>query len=313
MTSARPTASDSAPADTSDREIVVTRVFDAPRALVFKAWTDPKHLAHWWGPNGFSITTYEMEFKPGGTWRFVMHGPDGRDCKNEQVYVEIVEPERLVYRHVPTPQFQMTVTFVDDGGKTKLTAQMLFESATLRDQTVKTFGAVEGLKQTLGRLAEHVTNMKGGPTMTHNAEVTVGDRELTITRIFDAPRPLVFFAWSTPKHLMRWFAPNNFTVPECEMDFRDGGLFRVCMRGFGKDHWMNGVFREIVKPERIVWTAMLDNDTNEVVTTVTFTVMGGKTRLTVHQTYSIETDSTRGAPQGWTETLDHLAELLADA
>jgi uncharacterized protein YndB with AHSA1/START domain len=313
MTSARPTASDSAPADTSDREIVVTRVFDAPRALVFKAWTDPKHLAHWWGPNGFSITTYEMEFKPGGTWRFVMHGPDGRDYKNEQVYVEIVEPERLVYRHVPTPQFQMTVTFVDDGGKTKLTAQMLFESATLRDQTVKTFGAVEGLKQTLGRLAEHVTNMKGGPTMTHNAEVTVGDRELTITRIFDAPRPLVFFAWSTPKHLMRWFAPNNFTVPECEMDFRDGGKFRLCMRGLGRDYWMNGVFREIVRPERIVWSSSLDNDTNEVVTTVTFTVMGGKTRLTVHQTYSIETDSTRGAPQGWTETLDHLAQLLADA
>jgi uncharacterized protein YndB with AHSA1/START domain len=309
MTSARPVSA----ADTSDREIVVTRVFDAPRALVFKAWTDPKHLAHWWGPNGFSITTHEMEFKPGGVWRFVMHGPDGRDYKNEQVYVEIVEPERLVYRHVSTPQFQMTVTFADNGGKTRLTAQMLFASTAARDQTIKTFGAVEGLKQTLGRLAEHVTNMKEGPTMTHNAEVTVGDRELTITRIFDAPRPLVFFAWSTPKHLMRWFAPNNFTVPECEMDFRDGGKFRLCMRGFGKDHWMNGVFREIVKPERIVWSSMLDNDTNEVVTTVTFTVVGGKTKLTVDQTYSVETDSTRGAPQGWTETLDHLAELLADA
>lgn len=149
--------------------------------------------------------------------------------------------------------------------------------------------------------------------MTPNTEITVGDRELTITRIFDAPRPLVFFAWSNPKHLMRWFAPNNFTVPECEMDFRDGGKFRLCMRGFGRDHWMNGVFREIVKPERIVWSSSLDNDTNEVLTTATFTVMNGKTRLIVLQTYSIETDSTRGAPQGWTETLDHLAELLADA
>jgi uncharacterized protein YndB with AHSA1/START domain len=311
MTSARPVSA--AAADTSDREIVVTRVFDAPRALVFKAWTDPKHLAHWWGPNGFSITTHAMEFKPGGSWRFVMHGPDGRDYKTEQVYVEIVEPERLVYRHVSTPQFQTTVTFVDEGGKTRLTAQMLFESAALRDQTVKTFGAVEGLKQTLGRLAEHVTNMKGGPTMTPNAEVTVGDRELTITRIFDAPRSLVFEAWSEPRHLMRWFAPNNFTVPECEMDFRAGGFFRVCMRGFGKDHWMNGIFREIVKPERIVWTARLDNDTNEVFTTATFEDLGSQTRLTVHQTYSIETDSTRGAPQGWTETLEHLAEYLATA
>jgi uncharacterized protein YndB with AHSA1/START domain len=161
MTPERQAASESEPA--SDREIVVTRVFDAPRALVFKAWTDPKHLAHWWGPNGFSITTYEMNFKPGGVWRFVMHGPDGRDYQNEQVYVEIVEPERLVYRHVPHPQFQMTVTFADDGGKTKLTARMVFESAALRDKTVKEFGAVEGLKQTLGRLGEHVTHMKENP------------------------------------------------------------------------------------------------------------------------------------------------------
>jgi uncharacterized protein YndB with AHSA1/START domain len=158
MSSARP-ISDSA-ADTSDREIVVTRVLDAPRALVFKAWTDPKHLAHWWGPNGFSITTYEMEFKPGGVWRSVMHGPDGRDYQNEQVYVEIVEPERLVYNHASDPQFQMTVTLADEGGKTKLTARMVFESAALRDRTVKEFGAVEGLKQTLGRLDEHVTHMK---------------------------------------------------------------------------------------------------------------------------------------------------------
>jgi len=149
--------------------------------------------------------------------------------------------------------------------------------------------------------------------MTPNTEVTVGDRELTITRIFDAPRPLVFEAWSEPKHLTRWFAPNNFTVPVCEMEFRAGGKFRLCMSGFGKDHLMNGVFREIVKPERIVWTGMLDNDTNEVVTTATFEDLGDKTRLTVHQTFSIETDSTRGARQGWTETLDHLAEYLADA
>jgi uncharacterized protein YndB with AHSA1/START domain len=160
MTSARPTMRDRAPANTSDREIVVTRVFDAPRSLVFKAWTDPKHLAQWYGPNGFSITTYEMEFKPGGIWRFVMHSPDGRDYQNKVVYVEIAEPERLIYDHVSGPQFRMTVTFADDGGRTKLTAQMLFESVALRDKTVKEFGAIEGLKQTIGRLGEYVIRME---------------------------------------------------------------------------------------------------------------------------------------------------------
>ena len=149
--------------------------------------------------------------------------------------------------------------------------------------------------------------------MTPNTEVTVGDRELTIMRIFDAPRSLVFEAWSEPKHLMRWFAPNNFTVPACEMEFRAGGKFRLCMRGFGKDHWMNGFFREIVELERIVWISTLEHDNNEVLTTVTFEDLGSKTRLIVHQTYSIETDSTRGARQGWTETLEHLAEYLAAA
>ena len=162
MTSARPTRFDRAPANTSDREIVVTRVFDAPRALVFKAWTDPKHLAQWYGPNGFSITTYEMEFKPGGVWRFVMHGPGDRDYQNKVVYVEIAEPERLIYDHVSGPHFRMTVTLADDGGRTKLTAQMLFESAALRDKTVKEFGAEEGLKQTIGRLGEYVKHLKEG-------------------------------------------------------------------------------------------------------------------------------------------------------
>jgi len=89
-----------------------------------------------------------------------MHGPDGVDYQNKVVYIEIVKPERLVYSHVSAPQFQMTVTFADDGGKTKLTARMLFESAELRDRTIKAVGAVEGLKQTLGRLGEYVTDMK---------------------------------------------------------------------------------------------------------------------------------------------------------
>ena len=105
-----------------------------------------------------------MEFKPGGVWLFVMHGPDGRDNQNKVVYAEIVEPERLVYDHVSGPQFRMTVTFADQGGKTNITVQMLFDSAALRDQTVKEFGALDGLKQTIGRLSEYLTQMKGAPS-----------------------------------------------------------------------------------------------------------------------------------------------------
>src|SRR5258706_7128695 len=75
------------------------RVFDAPRELVWKVWTEPEHIGKWWGPNGFTTTTHKMEVKAGGVWRFVMHGPDGRDYQNKITFIEVVKPERLVYKH----------------------------------------------------------------------------------------------------------------------------------------------------------------------------------------------------------------------
>jgi uncharacterized protein YndB with AHSA1/START domain len=143
----------------AERELVISRVFDAPRELVFEMWTDPKHVAQWWGPNGFTNTIHEMDVRAGGAWRFVMHGPDGRDYKNKIVFIEVAKPERLVYDHVSGPQFHVTVTFVEQGDKTRLTVRMLFESAAQRDKVAKEFGAIEGLSQTLGRLAEQLSKM----------------------------------------------------------------------------------------------------------------------------------------------------------
>jgi uncharacterized protein YndB with AHSA1/START domain len=147
--------------------------------------------------------------------------------------------------------------------------------------------------------------------MTTNVQPGSAERDLRITRVFDAPRALVFEAWTKPEHVKRWFCPNGFTVSACEMDFRVGGAYRLCMSGFGNEHWVHGVYREIVVPERIVFTGILESDGNETLTTATFADEAGKTRLTVHQTYSLETDSTRGARQGWTQTLEHLAEYVA--
>jgi uncharacterized protein YndB with AHSA1/START domain len=159
-------------AGTADREIVATRIFDAPRELVFKMWTDPEHIVQWWGPNGFTTTIYEMDVRPGGVWRFVMHGPDGVDYQNKIVYVEIVEPERLVYDHVSGPLFHATVIFAEEGDKTRLTVQMLFESASELDRVVKKFGAIEGLNQTLGRLKAHLA----ATTRSRTSEEQGGDQ-----------------------------------------------------------------------------------------------------------------------------------------
>jgi len=121
----------------ADREIVTTRVIDAPRELVFKAWIDPEQLARWWGPKGFSNTFHEFEPKPGGAWRFVMHGPDGRDYKNESVFLDVETPERIVFRHVSPPQFTARITFAEHAGKTKVTWRMIFETATERDNVAR--------------------------------------------------------------------------------------------------------------------------------------------------------------------------------
>ncbi len=154
-------------AEPGQQAIVITRVFDAPRKLVFKAWTDPAHVAQWWGPNGFTTTIHEMDVRPGGVWRFIMHGPDGVDYPNRIVYAEVVAPERLVYDHGDdeegaSARFHVTVTFAEQEGKTRLTIRMLFESAAERDRVVKEFGAIEGAKQTLNRLAKHLAAQRNG-------------------------------------------------------------------------------------------------------------------------------------------------------
>jgi uncharacterized protein YndB with AHSA1/START domain len=152
-----------AAADAADREIVMTRTFRAPRDKVFEVWTNPDHIGQWWGPDGFTTTTYEMDVKPGGVWRYMMHGPDGTDFPNRIVYTEVVKPERLVYKHGTDGEdeagyFQVTVTFVEQNDRTEIIMRMLLGSAEERARLVE-YGAVEGGKQTLGRLAEYVESL----------------------------------------------------------------------------------------------------------------------------------------------------------
>lgn len=146
--------------DTSAREIGSTRIFEAPRALVWMVWTDPEHIAKWWGPNGFTTTTKTFELKPGGQWLFTMHGPDGTDYRNDITFTEVIEPERIEYDHGPSPVFHTTVTFEEEGAdRTKLSMTALFPTVEERNRTVEKFGAIEGMKQTLGRLADYVESL----------------------------------------------------------------------------------------------------------------------------------------------------------
>lgn len=139
--------------------IVVTRTIDAPRELVWLAFTDPVHAGKWWGPNGFTTTTTRMDVRPGGAWEFTMHGPDGRDWPNKITYREVEKPKRLVYVHGDDGEdalFNTVVTFSEDGARTRVHMIATFPSEAVRDKQAVEVGAVEGGAQHLDNMAAYV-------------------------------------------------------------------------------------------------------------------------------------------------------------
>jgi uncharacterized protein YndB with AHSA1/START domain len=122
--------------ETAEREIVSSRVIDVPPEKVFEAFRNPDVLARWWGPEGFTNTFHTFDFRPGGTWEFIMHGPDDTDYPNTNMFVEITEPERVVFDHILPPKFRMTISFekAAQADQTRFGFRMLFESAEVCDQ-----------------------------------------------------------------------------------------------------------------------------------------------------------------------------------
>jgi uncharacterized protein YndB with AHSA1/START domain len=147
-------------------------------------------------------------------------------------------------------------------------------------------------------------------------DAEVRERELVITRIFDAPRHLVFRAWTEPDRAARWWGPQGFVTTYCNMDIRPGGTFRVCMRSpEGAEHWKQGIYREIVEPERLVFTYAREDAegklSRQTVVTVTFAERGDKTELTLHQAVFETVVARDDHRRGWTSTLERFAEYLA--
>jgi uncharacterized protein YndB with AHSA1/START domain len=307
----------------AEREIVIERLLDAPRELVFAAWTDPQHIAQWWGPNGFTSTIHEMDVRPGGRFRLTMHGPDGTDWPNVILYEEVVKPERLVYAHgddEKPDQFHVTITFAEEGKKTRLTMRTVFPTKEARDYVVREVGAIEGGNQTVSRLAAYL------PALDEDA--------LVITRTFDAPRELVFKAWTDREHLMKWWGPKGFEVAHCTNDLRPGGTMHYGLRGpGGAMMWGKWVYREVAPPHRLSFVASFSDEQGgvtrapffdvwplETLSTITFTEQDGKTTVTMRGIPINENDAERAKfkdmhpsmQQGWSGTLDQLAAHLAN-
>ncbi|MEA2740361.1 MAG: hypothetical protein QOH05_3668 [Acetobacteraceae bacterium] len=298
----------------TDREIVITRTFDAPRELAWQAMTDPRHVVRWWGPDGFTTTIEEMEVRPGGAWKYVMHGPDGTDYGNHSLFKEVVYPERIVYAHGgsrpggPEASFVGTWTFETVGEQTRVTIHMLFPTADVRDAVVREYSAIEGGRQTLERLVKHLP------------EMGFAARTIVIERSVDAPPALVFQCWTDPKHVARWWAPHGFTNPVCELDPQIGGKWRIVMRApNGTEYPCHGVYQEVVSAERLVFTNCATDAAGKTVldglTTVTFAAENGRTRMTVTMSAIAVVDYAiaylEGMEIGWTQSLERLDTEVA--
>lgn len=311
------------PASADPRQFIITRIFQAPRNLVYSAWTDPKQMSQWWGPHGFTNPVCRMDVRAGGAYRIVMRSPDNVDYPMKGIFTEVVKNERLVYtcdlsEHPdawhdmidpnrpkgaarPAMNIVTTVTFQEKDGQTLLTVCMDFESAKTRDQHVK-LGMNDGWSQSFERLEKLIS-----PTST-------ADRELVMSRTFDAPRDLVFDAWTDPKKIVHWWGPIGFTTTIHIMDVRNGGAWEFIMHGpDGVDYPNKNVYLEVTRPHRLVYDHV---SSPKFRSTVNFTELAQQTVVNVQMLFASPAELEKVAVQyrageGLSQTLGRLKEFLA--
>lgn len=146
------------------REMRINRTVKAPIDIVWEAWTNPEHIVHWWGPNGFTNTIQLMDFREGGEWNLIMHGPDGTNYPNRSIFKEIIPFQKIVTEHF-NPHFFTTVLFRSLGEETRIDWSLLFDTAEMRDIVIKAHKADEGQKQNLDKLETFLSTRLRQPTV----------------------------------------------------------------------------------------------------------------------------------------------------
>ena len=308
-------------------DLTITRVFDAPRDLVWKAWTDPAMQMQWMGPRGFKTIELDMPKTPGAPWRRTMEGSvpaTGAAVKLKQhgTVREVKPPELLVYSFawdVPSDvglsnmDFEeniVTVQLEQRGSQTVMTfTQSPFLSASACE------GHTGGWNSAFDKFAEFLTAEQPGRVPDPNAVPT----ELHLHRFFDAPRDLVFAAWTTPEMLAQWWAPNGFTVPRCEFEGKSGGKIYLEMKApDGTVYPMSGHVIEFYAPYRFHYIASpLDKNGKTIFETwnsVFLEEKNGGTDVTLDVHVISMTDAApmylRGMKEGWSQCLEKMAQLL---
>lgn len=302
-------------------ELYLTRVYDAPVKMVWEAWTDPKQVAKWWGPRGFTITTDKMDVRTGGSWSYVMHGPDGVNYDNKTKYLEVEKYSRMIYDHGGNddrpPLFRVTVNFSEAAGKTTMEMTMAFSTAEV----------AKGTKQ-------FIKQVGGNSTWDRLAEFLSIEDKFIINRSFEAPIDVLFDMWTQPKHFAQWMGPTGSEMEFIRTDIKPGGTSFYKMNLAGMTMYGHVSYKEIKKPTRLVYTqSFVDKDEKmsrhpmsptwpaTMLTTVTLAEEGPEeTRLTlVWEVYGEATAEERatfqqakaGMAQGWGGSFEKLEELLS--
>lgn len=315
-------------------QLIAVREVRAPRSLVWQVFTQPAHLARWWGPTGFETRTHHQELRPGGGWDLTMHGPDGRDYPNRIVYLVVDPPGRLVFVHRGAtdsdPELHTTAVTLTEVSPThtRVELRMTFPTPQAKDDAIRTYGALDGVRQTFTRLGTLLDQLAG--------EAADGE-VFQLRRVLRAPPELVWAAWTDAAHLLRWFHPSAWRLSSAALDLRVGGTFRYAMRGAeSPDMLASWTFTRIDAPTTLAFRlAFCDEHGAPVrapfesrwplITSVTVTLephagIGGGTVLTVAswpvEATEAEVELFRSASGsmaiGWGETLDALAEWLAE-
>jgi uncharacterized protein YndB with AHSA1/START domain len=311
------------------REMTITRIFDAPREVVWKAWTEPEYVKRWWGPKGFTSPVARIDLRVGGRYLYSMRSPEGQVFWSTGEYREIVEPVKIVYTDsfsdekgnvVPASAYGMSgdwpmesvamVTFEEREGRTEVT---LWETGIPAGENRDL--ALEGWNESLDKLADVLRGGDVAPKKT-NIIAEPGKQETVITRIFDAPRDLVFKTYMDPELIPRWWGPRSLTTTVEEMDVRPGGIWRFVQRDAdGNEYAFFGVYHEIAPPERLIYTfEFLGTPGHVLLETVTLEDLNGRTKVTDRSVFQTVEDRdgmlASGMDDGVNETMDRFAELV---
>lgn len=240
---------------TQEVDFTVTRWFSAPADLLWLAWTDPQHLTKWFGPRGFSLTTDHLHLKEGGTWKFIMHGPDGTDFPNYVVFTNIVSGKLLEYIHGDDsfengldPGMRVSVSFEAERNGTRVTIRTIVKNAEERERLIREYGADEGGLDTMYRLGVVVHEL-GAPEQRNVVVLMRRDNEIVLRRTLPFAPEKVFAAWVDPATWPHWLAAEHLTLIESSMDLRIGGSFTmVHARANGQKMTMRAEFLDVQEP-----------------------------------------------------------------